>query len=251
MPVESDLPPQIVAMAGGGFSEEPDSPLLDDFVLHLTGKKVPRICFVPTASGDAQGYIEKFHAHFPAARAEASHLTLFRKSDVNDSRTLLLNQDVVYVGGGSTANMLAIWRLHGIDRILRDAWRSGVILTGLSAGMICWFQEGLTDSFGGALAPFKDGLGFLKGSACPHYDSESERRPAYHEFVRTGKLAAGFAADDGAALHFVGTSLLEVVSSRPQARAYRVALESGQVVETPLKTRYLGGKGAWDSALTQ
>lgn len=230
----------IVAMGGGGFSEEPDNALLDDFVLGLTGKKAPRVCFVPTASGDAQGYIDKFYASFPAERAEASHLSLFRRSDVQDVREFLVNQDMVYVGGGSTVNMLVVWRLHGIDRILRAAWEAGVILAGLSAGMICWFEESLTDSLGGVATPLKDGLGLLAGSACPHYDSEPERRAAYHEFVVKGNLSAGIAAEDGAAVHYVGSRLVEVVSSRRDARAYRVTATGGKAVETPLETRYLG-----------
>jgi dipeptidase E len=230
---------QIVAMGGGGFSQEPDNPLLDDFVLALSGRETPRVCFVPTASGDAQGYIDKFYEYFAEKRARASHLSLFRKSDVTDFKDFLLGQDVIYVGGGSTANMLAIWRVHGIDRILRAAWQKGVILAGISAGMNCWFQESVTDSFGGELMPLKDGLGLLEGSACPHYDSEPGRRRGYHGLVGEGKLAAGYAADDGAALHFIGTELAEVVASRPEARGYKVALQGGEVKEMVLASRCL------------
>ena len=192
----------IVAMGGGGFSEEPDNPLLDDFVLGLTGKARPRVCFLATASGDAQGYLDKFHAHFAAPRAEAAHLTLLRPPGVDDVRGFLLEQDVIYVGGGSTLNLLALWRAHGLDAILREAWQAGTVLSGLSAGMICWFEASVTDSRG---APsVLDGLGFLPGSACPHYDSEAQRRPAYQRFVAEGALPPGYAADDGAALHFAG-----------------------------------------------
>jgi dipeptidase E len=232
----------IVAMGGGGFSEEPDNPLLDDFALGLSGAEIPRVCFLPTASGDPPGYIEKFHAAFPSERAIASHLTLFRDPKVGDLRTFLLGQDVIYVGGGSTANMLAVWRVHGIDLILREAWESGVILAGLSAGMICWFAESLTDSYHGELQPLKDGLALLGGSACPHYDSGSDRRAAYHRCVATGQLSPGIAAEDGVALHFVGTELAEAVSSRPEARAYMVKCQNGQAVETELRTRYLGAR---------
>ncbi len=230
---------QIVAMGGGGFSEEPDNPLLDDFVLGLSGKKTPRVCFVPTASGDAQGYIDKFYNAFPPERAEATHLSLFRDSRVRDLRAFLLDQDVVYVGGGSTVNMLAIWRVHGIDRIVREAWISGVILVGLSAGMICWFEQSLTDAFGGGPSALRDGLGFLEGSACPHYDREPSRRPAYHRCIATGELLGGVAADDGAAIHYVGAELTEAVSSGSNARAYSVKLEGNEVAETPMPTRYL------------
>ncbi len=228
---------RIVAMGGGGFSMEPENPALDDYVLGLTGKATPRVCFVPTASGDSERYVANFRAAFPPARAEASHLALFAR-DGRDPREVLLAQDVVYVGGGNTANLLAIWRLHGVDRALREAWEAGVLLCGLSAGSLCWFECGTTDSFGPSLQPMRDGLGFLPGSHCPHYDGEVERRPLYHRLVAQG-LPSGYAADDGAALLFEGTRLVEVVSSRPSARAYRVERAGGRVVETALPTRYL------------
>jgi peptidase E len=152
---------------------------------------------------------------------------------------VLADQDVIYVGGGNTANMLAIWRAHGIDRILKDAWLDGVVMTGVSAGMLCWFRGGVTDSFGG-LDALNDGLGLIDATACPHYDGEAERRPTYHRLVLEG-LPGGFAADDGAALYFRGTELVEVVSSRPGAGAYRVELVDGRAVESRLDVRYLGG----------
>ncbi len=231
----------VVAMGGGGFSTEPDNPLLDDFVLGLaravSGRERPRISFIPTASGDAPLYVRNFYDAF-APRAVASWLPLFER-DRRDLRAFLLAQDVVYVGGGNTENMLAIWRLHGVDAILREAWEAGVIMAGLSAGSLCWFESGTTDSFGPGLAPFDDGLGFLPGSHCPHYDGEALRRPSYQRLVADG-LAAGHAADDGAALHFVGAGLVEVVTSRPAAGAYHVELVDGRVVETALPARYLG-----------
>ena len=232
----------IIAMGGGGFSMEPDNPLLDDYVLGLTAKARPRVCFVPTASGDAAGYIDKFRSAFGPARAEASVLTLFRTGDekIADPRAHLLDQDIIYVGGGSTANLLAVWRVHGIDKAMREAWERGVILAGISAGMNCWFESSVTDSFGGVPAPLHDGLGLLPDSACPHYDGEPERRPAYRRLVADGTLPAGYAADDGAALHFMGTELMQVVTSRPGAHAYRVRCGEGGIVEEPLPVRYLG-----------
>lgn len=228
---------QIIAMGGGGFSMDTTT-LMDDFVLGLTRKRRPKVCFIGTASGDSEGYIAKFNAAFGKKRAAASHLPLFNR-DQTDPAAFLLGQDVIYVGGGNTANLLAIWRVHGIDKILRRAWKSGVILCGLSAGMICWFEGCVTDSFG-PLAVLNDGVGFLPGSACPHYDGERLRRPTYHSLVRRGKLPAGYAADDGAALHFIGRRLNAVVSSRPGAAAYRVQRVGRKVVETKLETRYLG-----------
>ena len=234
--------PTIVAMGGGGFSMEPDNPLLDDHVLELAraerGQQRPRVCFLATASGDSPAYIASFYAAF-AQRAEARHLALFIRT-VDDIESFLLDQDVIYVGGGNTENMLAIWRVHGVDRILGQAWESGVVLTGISAGSLCWFETGSTDSFGG-LAPLSRGLGFLAGSHSPHYDGEEPRRPLYQRLVADGTLPAGYAADDRAALVFHGTELAEVVASRPDARAYRVERgPTGAAIETELPTRYLG-----------
>jgi dipeptidase E len=225
-------------MGGGGFSMEPDNPLLDDHVLSLAGVSRPRVCFLATASGDADSYLVGFYRAF-AQRAEASHLPLFVRTSV-DIRAMLLEQHVIYVGGGNTANMLAIWRTQGVDLILREAWESGVVLTGLSAGSICWFESGPTDSFGPDLEPLTDALAFLPGSHCPHYDGEPKRRPTYHRHVAEGLLPGGFAADDGAALVFDGTELQEVVASRPEAAAYRVESVDGAVRETRLPARYLG-----------
>jgi dipeptidase E len=241
---EHDKARHIVAMGGGGFSMEPDNPLLDDFVLSLSRQQPAKICFIPTASGDSANYLVKFYRAF-SGRAVPSDLTLFDSTQLPrspprtaDLEQLLLEQDVVYVGGGSTVNLLALWRAHGLDAILRRAWEQGVVLSGVSAGMICWFETSLTDSFG-ALAPLRDGLGFLGGSACPHYDSEPQRRPRYHELILSG-FPAGIGVDDGAALHFVGDTLAEVVSSRPKAAAFRVVASEGAVREERLPVRYLG-----------
>jgi peptidase E len=230
-------------MGGGGFSMEPDNPLLDDHVLELAratrGRDRPRVCFLATASGDAPTYLANFYTAF-ARKSEASHLALFTRTVV-DVDAFLLEQDVVYVGGGNTENMMAVWRLHGVDLALRRAWESGTVMTGLSAGSLCWFETGTTDSFGRELRALSAGLGFIPGSHAPHYDGEATRRPAYQRFVAEGTLPAGYAADDGAALVFHGTELAEVVASRPDARAYRVERgPDGQAIETPLPARYLG-----------
>jgi dipeptidase E len=209
---------------------------MDDFMLGLSGRDTPRVCYVPTAGGDSAAAIERFYAVFGGGRAQPSHLALFTR-EVDDLERFLLSQDAIYVGGGNTANMLAVWRVHGVDRILTEAWRRGIVLGGLSAGGLCWFEGGSTDSFGG-LAPLRDGLGLLPGSFCPHYDSEEQRRPAYHAFLRHG-LPAGYAADDFAALHFSGTELVEAVASCESARAFRVELSGGQVVERELPSRML------------
>lgn len=235
----------IVAMGGGGFSMEPDNPLLDDFILSLAPRKPANICFVPTASADSAHYLVRFYRAF-SGRANPTDLTIFDPPSLPrqpprtvDLADFLANQHVIYVGGGNTANMLAMWRAHGLDKLLYEQWQRGAILCGVSAGMLCWFQGGVTDSFG-TLEALRDGLGMIDATACPHYDSEAERRPTYHRLIGEG-LGGGYAADDGAALHFQGTELVEVVSSRLGATAYRVELKGGRVIETRLEARFLGG----------
>ncbi len=236
----------IVAMGGGGFSMEPENTLLDDFVLSLARRKRPRVCFVPTASADSASYVARFYRAF-AARCDATDLTLFdapalprQPARTADLPAFVERQDVFYVGGGNTAHLLVTWRLHGLDKLLRKAWRRGAVLAGISAGMICWFQDGLTDSFGG-YHPLTDGLGFVRGVACPHYDGEPERPAAFRKMIARGSFT-GYAADDGVAFHFVGSRLKEAVSSRPGAHAHRVAKRNGKAFETPVPVRYLGGK---------
>jgi peptidase E len=213
-------------LAIGGFS---DRAPFDDLVLELGG---PRICFVPTASDDPDWGLVRLYESF-AHRAEATHVS-FNPWPRPDLREHVLAQDAIFVGGGSTANMLAIWRVHGFDRILGEAWERGILLCGVSAGMNCWFEAGVTDSFGPQLEGMRDGLGFLPGSACPHYDGEERRRPIYQQLVADG-FPPGYAADDDAALRFVGTELVEVVAATETAQAYRV--EPGS--ETPIQPRRL------------
>jgi dipeptidase E len=234
----------IVGMGGGGFSMEPDNPLLDDFVLGLSRRRPARVCFMPTASGDAPAYIVRFYRSL-VGRCIPTDLTLWNPSSLprqpsrtSDLAAFIAEQDVIYVGGGDTANLLVLWRRHGLDVLLRRAWSDGAVLAGVSAGMLCWFNGGVTDSFGG-LEPLNDGLGLIDATACPHYDGEPERRPTYHRAI-AGGMQGGYAADDGAALHFCGPHLVEAVSSRPQARAYRVDLTGASVTETPLPVRFLG-----------
>jgi dipeptidase E len=234
---------QIVAMGGGGFSMEPTNPLLDDYVLSLSKRQPARVCFLPTASGDSPPYVARFYRSL-SGRCVPSDLTLIdsalprRPSATSDIEAFLRGQDVFYVGGGNTVHLLSLWRAHGLDRLLRDAWLGGAILCGVSAGMNCWFTASITDGFG-ALAPFDDGLGFLAGSACPHYDGDKNRRAAFHRAIAEG-LPPGYAADDGAALHFVGQNLVEVVTSRRAAKAYRLELHDNGVDEQELTSRFLG-----------
>jgi len=231
----------IVAIGGCGFTRKRRDQLLMEFILRLTRKRKPRVCFLATAGGDGRERIAHFRRAIPKKRAEVSALRLFGR-EVSDVRGFLLGHDVIYVGGGSTANMLAVWRVHGVDRALRAAWRQGIVMAGVSAGMLCWYRQGVTDSFGPELAELDDGLGILSGSACPHYDGEANRRPVYERAVAGGRLSGGVAVDNDAALHYVGRSLKEAVCSRRGAGAYQVRLRGGEVVEIPLATRYLGGR---------
>src|SRR5262245_38231591 len=201
-------------------------------IASLTGKERPRVLHVPTAMGDSAEYLLPFYERWTHL-GEPSHLRFFPYPPL-DLRTLALSQDAISIGGGNTANMLAVWRVHGFDRILREAWESGVVLFGWSAGMICWFEAGVTDSFGPQLAGMRDGLGFLAGSACPHYDGEDLRRPVYTSLVADG-FPPGLALDDAAAARFDGTELVEVVAAADGARGYRVGAEG----EMPLETRLI------------
>lgn len=212
---------KILALGGGV-----EGAALDDLVLELAGG--PRICFVPTATGDDDWGVVRFYERF-GGRAEASHAA-FHPWPRPDLREHVLSRDAIFVGGGNTANMLAIWRAHGFDSLLREAWEAGVLLCGWSAGMICWFEAGVTDSFGPQLEGMRDGLGFLAGSACPHYDGEERRRPVYNRLVREG-FPPGYAADDGVGLVFDGTELREVVTAVPGSTAYRVTAEGEERLE--------------------
>ncbi len=219
----------IVGLGGGGDTVE-SSERLNEYVLGLVGKERPKLLFVPTASADNDEYIVWVHERFDPI-AQVTHLKTFPWPPAG-LRELILSQDAICVGGGNTANMLAIWQVHGIDSLMREAWENGIVLFGASAGMICWFEHGITDSFGPQLDAMQC-LGFLPGSACPHYDSEEIRRPRYRELVDNG-LPGGFAADDGVGLHFEGTELVEVVSCRPGAAAFRVTADGEERLEPRL-----------------
>jgi dipeptidase E len=228
-------------MGGGGFTMQERSGALDRLVLDLTGKLVPRVCFLPTASGDPREQATRFQERFSAWPCDPSILSLFHLGrDRLDPREHLLAQDAIYVGGGSMRNMLAVWREHGVDQVMRAAWERGIVLAGLSAGAMCWFEGGVTMS-GGAPAPAA-GLGLLPGSLSVHLDSERERLPAYREAVGDGRLAAGWAADDCAALLFCGTELQRCVASRPGARVLAIAPDGeGSTSTAPLAVQTLPG----------
>jgi dipeptidase E len=244
----------VLAMGGGGFTMDERSPALDRLALELASVPVPRVCFLPTASGDPREQVTRFYDRFGEWPCEPSILSLFHLArDRIDPVAHLMAQDVIYVGGGSMRNMLAIWREHSIDVAMRDAWASGTVLAGLSAGAMCWFEGGVSKS--GGMPEAVPGIGLLSGSLSVHMNSEPERLPVYFEAVADGRLPAGFAVDDGAALVFGGSALRECVGSRPDARVLRVSPDAdpaagGGVTSAAMPVRVLpGAAGAVDGAL--
>ena len=208
----------IISLGGGGFSMESENPALDLYILSQARRKHPKVCFLPTASGDAAGYIEKFYNSFRDHDCTPVHLSLF-SPPVGDLQNFILDCDVIYVGGGNTRNMLVLWKEWGLDRFLRAAWEQGVVLCGISAGAICWFEQGQTDSNPGTLSRL-DCLGFLPGSCSPHFDGEPERRPDFLRKIQSGEMKTGYGIDDSVGLHFVDLELRRIVRSKPGPKAY-------------------------------
>ena len=238
--------PTILATSTGfhprrrGPHDAAPGPVLD-LAVELAGRpEQPRITYLGTATGDDPVRVATFYGAFAGSTVRASHLSLFPMPTVADVRAHLLAQDVVWVGGGSVANLLAVWRVHGLDEVFREVWQAGVVLSGVSAGSLCWHVGGTTDSFGPDLRPVTNGLGLLPHSNSVHHDSEAQRRPAYHRLVAEGVLPAGYATDDGVGLVYRGTELVEAVSDRRGASAYRVERGGdGRAVETPIRPRRL------------
>jgi peptidase E/ketosteroid isomerase-like protein len=233
----NNKPRQIVALGGGMFSMEPDNGLLDKYILNLVPSAKPRICFLGTASNDGPEYRELFYDFFNKKNCEPTHLAL--KDPPKNIEAFLMKQDIIHVGGGNTKFIIEAWKEHGVDKIMKKAWESGIILTGMSAGAICWFDDGITNPSPGVLTRLPC-LGILKGSFCPHYDERAELREAYKKLVLHKTIKEGYGAEDGAALHFVGNELIRVVTSRPSATAYKVRIHKGKIVEEKIEAEYLG-----------
>jgi peptidase E len=244
--VAADGRRHIVAFGGLPGRDAPDSAYQPfwAYLCSLTGRPRPRICLLATACGDDPAVLARLHGRFAAAPAEVSHLALFPMPNVADPAGFLLGQDLIFVGGGSTANMLAVWQVHGLGAIMRSAWQAGVVLAGVSAGAICWFEGGTTDSFGPDLSPFTGGLGLLAGSYCPHYDSEPGRRPLFTALVAAGTLPPGIACEDGAGAHFTDDALAGVVTGWAGPGCYWVAPDgAGGASHQRLPSRLLAGGG--------
>jgi peptidase E len=227
---------QIISIGGGGFYRDAENLELEKYIIRQSGAENPRVAFVPTASGEPDHYIASFYAAFLKLGCRPSVLTLFKRTP--DLRSFLLAQDVIYVGGGNTKSLLAVWRDWGVAEVIREVWESGVVLAGVSAGAICWFEQGLTDSFSDGLRPLAC-LGFLSGSCCPHYDGEPQRRPSYHRLLASGDISGGVAIEDWTGVHFKEREIYKVISSKRGACAYSLRSVYGSVQEVALPGEFL------------
>ncbi|MGH7796540.1 MAG: Type 1 glutamine amidotransferase-like domain-containing protein [Candidatus Binatia bacterium] len=237
----SDRAKQVIPIGGGGFYRDSENLELEKYIIRQSGTENARVAFVPTASGEPDHYVSSFYSAFLKLDCRPSVLTFFRRTP--DLRSFLLSQDIIYVGGGNTKSLLAVWHDWGVPEILREAWQSGIVLTGVSAGAICWFEQGLSDSFSDGLRPL-DCLGILPGSCCPHYDGEAQRRPSYHRLLASGEISAGVAIEDWAGVHFKGTEIHKVIASKRGARAYSVRAVYGSVQEVSLASEFLDSAAA-------
>lgn len=231
---------QIIAMGGGGFSVEEDNHAMDRYIINRARCKSPSVCFMPP-SGEADRYVVRFLHAFSTLECRPCHLSLFRPPTA-DLESFVLEKDVIYVGGGNTRSMLAVWREWQFDQILRRAWEEGVLLAGLSAGAMCWFHQGLTDSVPGKLLPL-DRIGFLSGSCCPWYDGNADRRSTYHRLIAEATMDDGYGIDCGAALHFTGDVPPLVLASRPGPRAYAVSRNDSGIIEQRLDATIVRADG--------
>ena len=217
---------QIVAMGGGGFSDSTNTTPIDKYILSLSPNKNPRVCFLPTASGDAGSYVNKFYKAFSAENCHMSHFSVFNSNHPNE---FLLEQDIIYVGGGNTFNMLNLWSARGVDKILKKAYENGIILCGISAGSLCWFESGNTDSFG--KMDKIDCLGLLPFSNSPHFNSEKTRRPNFENLIKNKDISAGYGVDENVAVHFENEKLYKAIKEKEEASAYFISLENGILKE--------------------
>ena len=218
----------IIAIGGGGFGANPGQGIIEAYILKQTKKKKPKICFIPTATGDNEAYKVNYYSTFTKLDCEPTHLDFFKRTP--DLKKLILNQDAIFVGGGNTKSMLAVWKDWGLDKILRTAYRNGVVMSGVSAGAICWFQQGVTDSWSSDLK-IMSCLNFVKGTCCPHYDEEPERKPAVKKFLMSGKIKDVYTVDGGVALHIKDEKEFKSVVFRKDKGSYRTFLEKKEIVE--------------------
>jgi len=222
----------IIAIGGGGFGANPGQGIIEDYILKQTKKKNPKICFIPTATGDNEAYKVNYYSTFTNLDCCPTHLDFFKRTP--DLKDLIFNQDVIFVGGGNTKSMLAVWKEWGLDKILKKAYKNGVVMSGVSAGAICWFQNGITDSWASGLK-IMPCLNFIKGTCCPHYDEEPERRPAVKKLLLSNKTKDVFAVDGGAALHIKDEKIFKSVVFRNEKSSYLVSYDGKKINEKSFK----------------
>ena len=226
----------IIAIGGGGFGRNPRHNKIEQYILNQSPKKNPNILFIPTASAEDKSYIVNFYSCFSKLDCVPSHLTLFQRTPRLNS--LINKADVIYVGGGNTKSMLAVWREWKLDKLLFKAYKRGTILCGVSAGAICWFEQGITDSWASNLTTLNC-LGFIPGMACPHYQEEADRKPNVHKFLLSGEAISGYAIDGGAAAHFISGNFSKALQFYPASYVYKVSIKSGVVEELQVKMENL------------
>ena len=222
----------IIAIGGGGFGANPGQGIIEKYILKQTKKKNPKICFIPTATGDNEAYKVNYYSTFTNLDCCPSHLDFFKRTpDLNE---LILNQDAIFVGGGNTKSMLAVWREWGLDKILKKAYLNGTVMSGVSAGAICWFQNGITDSWASNLKMMPC-LNFIKGTCCPHYDEEPERKPAVKNFLLRNKVKNVYAVDGGAALHIKDEKIFKSIIFKKNKSSYLVDVKKKNINEKSFK----------------
>ena len=216
----------IVAIGGGGFGRNPNNPIIEEYILNLSSTKNPTITFFPTASAENSDYIVNFYTAFSKLNCNAQHISLFKKTP--DLKSIIEESDVIYIGGGNTKSMLAVFREWGLDKILINAYQSGKILAGVSAGAICWFNQGITDSWAHGLRVM-DCMNVLEGCCCPHYDGEKNRRPSVMKFIEQNIIPSCLAIEDGSAVHYKDNKLHTAISFYEDKHTYHVSKKNDQI----------------------
>ena len=218
----------IIAIGGGGFGRNLKSNLIEKYIISLSGKNIPKICFLPTATGDNDAYIVRFYTVFSSLNCTPSHIDFFKRTiNINDH---IMNQDIVFVGGGNTKSMLAVWREWGMNAVLKKAYENGVIMSGVSAGAICWFTSGITDSWDNKLQILPC-LDFIKGTCCPHYDEEPARIPYVEKILKENQITNCISIEGGAALHFMDGKPFKNISFKENKNSYNVFCENNSIIE--------------------
>ena len=227
---------QVIAIGGGGFGRTQDSNLIEQFILDQTSKKNPKICFIPTATGDLDPYVVNYYSAFSKLDCDPSHISFFTRTI--DLEEHILKQDAIFVGGGNTKSMLAVWKEWGLDLILKKAYEQGIVMSGVSAGAICWFEAGLTDSWASELK-MMECMNFIPGSCAPHYDEEPERRPATKKFLEDQSISFMYGIEGGVALHFIDEQPDSTIRFKKNKNAYKVICESNKIHENAYQAKEL------------